>query len=228
MIRDQATTFLRIRRPLEGCDKILLFCHGFPGVNRLAKLEKSLESKMSLIEINYRVDKASSGHFSLQGCVEDIRKTVRTLQEQYQLPIYALGYSAGGCYVLNAQRNEPNLFQEIVLLNPLVDTSFFVSSPLVPDLWQSAKKILSLKSPDFYQEEITVFRNQHNPMDFAVEITAPVALIQSREDEVLPPKSAQDFFLKLKSRKQWRWISNKGHDLDGGENEIRELLNFKW
>lgn len=205
--------------------KVLLFCHGFPGTNRLPQLASNITPfPFSLVEINYRGDKASGGHFSFLGCSEDILKVAQHLQKQYGSRVYALGYSAGGLYSLNVARKHPTLFQGVLLANPLVDTEFLANSPLMGELWQIAKDMLALQSTDFYQKEIKTVHAKHNPMDFAAQITTPIWFLQSLEDEVLPAKTAQNFFSKLRCRKQWVSIPDGKHDLLGNEEELLKII----
>lgn len=73
-----------VHYPIQKGGKVLLFCHGFPGTNRLPHLRESLAKyPFSLIEINYRGDKASEGRFSFLGCSEDILKVTQYLQKQW-------------------------------------------------------------------------------------------------------------------------------------------------
>lgn len=213
-----------IHHPIQKGGKVLLFCHGFPGTNRLPHLRESLAKPFSLVEINYRGDKASEGHFSFLGCGEDILTVAQHLQKQYGSLVYALGYSAGGLYVLNVARQYPILFQGILLANPLVDAEFLVSSSLMKELWLYAKDMLTLRSSDFYQKETKKMHEKHNPMDFAAEITTPIWFLQALKDEVLPAKTAQNFFSKLKCQKQWSSIPNGKHDLFGNERELLQII----
>lgn len=105
-----------------------------------------------------------------------------------------------------------------------MDTEFLVSSPLMKELWSFAKDMLTLQSHDYYQKEIKIVHEKHNPMDFAAEITTPIWLLQSLKDEVLPAKTAQNFFSKLKCQKQWAEISNGKHDLIGNEEELLKII----
>ena len=108
---------------LRNAEKILLFCHGFPGSSRLVHLYNNLKNKsISIVEINYRGDKKSEGKFSFLGCVKDIKTVADFLKKKYKLPLYALGYSMGGLYVSNIINKEPYLFNKVVLLNPVVDS----------------------------------------------------------------------------------------------------------
>ena len=108
---------------IKNAKKILLFCHGFPGSSRLVSLFDNLKNNsISIVEMNYRGDKKSEGKFSFLGSIKDIKTASNFLKEKYKLPLYALGYSMGGFYVSNIIINDPNVFEKVILLNPVVDS----------------------------------------------------------------------------------------------------------
>jgi hypothetical protein len=46
----------------------------------------------------------------------------------------------------------PNVFEKVILLNPVVDSmALFSNKPLIDELWIHAKDILSLKTPENLQ-----------------------------------------------------------------------------
>ena len=52
----------------------------------------------------------------------------------------------GGFYVSNIINEDPNIFEKVILLNPVVDSmALFSNKPLMDELWEHAKNILSLK-----------------------------------------------------------------------------------
>ena len=102
---------------------IVLFCHGFPGGNRLTIMAKPLnDNGITLEEINYRGDVGCDGQFSFFGSMDDIAALTNHLRQQYaNIPITALGFSAGGFYISCLVRKQPNLFDKVVLVNPMLD-----------------------------------------------------------------------------------------------------------
>tara|TARA_Y200000002_G_scaffold382583_1_gene400169 strand:- start:1620 stop:2339 length:720 start_codon:yes stop_codon:yes gene_type:complete len=213
---------------LRNAEKILLFCHGFPGSSRLVHLYNNLKNKsISIVEINYRGDKKSEGKFSFLGCVKDIKTVADFLKKKYKLPLYALGYSMGGLYVSNIINKEPYLFNKVVLLNPVVDSKELFSDKLLMDeLWTHAKNILSLKTHKSYKQEIDKLIDDFNPMSFVEKLKSNIIIIQSVCDEVLEPKLARKFYSLLRGKKRYLEILNKKHDLMGDEKELRDLTNY--
>ena len=205
---------------------ILLFCHGFPGSNRLERLYDNLKIKsISVVEINYRGDKKSQGKFSFLGSLTDIKTVANYLKEKYKAPLYALGYSMGGLYVSNIIKNIPNLFEKVILLNPVVDSMLLFSNiKIMDELWIHAKNILSLKTHEAYQEEIGRLIVDFNPMGFVEKLKSKIIIIQSTCDEVLEPKHAKKFYSLLKGKKRYLEILNKTHDLMGDEKELITAL----
>ena len=213
---------------IKNSKKILLFCHGFPGSSRLKSLWENLKNKsIAVVEINYRGDKKSEGKFSFLGSIIDIKTIAIFLKEKYKVPLYALGYSMGGFYVSNIINEDPNIFEKVILLNPVVDSmALFSNNLLMDELWQHAKNILSLKTPETYKYEITRVISDLNPIGFVKQLKNNIVIIQSTGDEVLEPKLAKKFYNLLNSKKSYVEIPNKKHDLMGDEKELLDALRF--
>ena len=211
---------------ISNAKRILLFCHGFPGSSRLVDLFDNLKNKsISLVEINYRGDKKSEGKFSFLGSIEDIKNVANFLKEKYKVPLHALGYSMGGLYVSNIINKFPDLFEKVILLNPVVDSMVLFSDMLLMDeLWIHAKKILSLKTNKAYKEEISRIISDFNPMGFVEKLKNNIIIVQSTNDEILDPKLAKKFYFLIKGEKRYIEILNKTHDLMGDEKELITLL----
>ena len=211
---------------INNAKKIVLFCHGFPGSSRLVLLGNNLKnSAISLVEINYRGDKKSEGKFSFLGSIKDIRTVASYLKEKYKVPLHALGYSMGGFYVTNLINKEPYVFDQIILLNPVVDTiSLFSNKQLMDQLWEHAKNILSLKPTEDYKEEISEVISKLNPLGFAENLKSKITIIQSTKDEVLAPELAKKFYNVLPFKKNYREVVNATHDLMGDEKELIDAI----
>ena len=211
---------------IKNAKKILLFCHGFPGSSRLVRLCDNLKNKpISVVEMNYRGDKKSEGKFSFLGSIKDIKTVASFLKEKYKVPLHALGYSMGGLYVSNIIKKEPNIFEKVILLNPVVDSKLtFSDKPLMDELWKHAKIILSLKLAENYEEEISKIISELNPIGFVEKLKSNVIIIQSTRDEILEPKLAKKFFTLINAKKSYVKIPNKKHDLMGDEKELIDAL----
>ena len=211
---------------INNAKKIVLFCHGFPGSSRLVLLGNNLKnSAISLVEINYRGDKKSEGKFSFLGSIKDIRAVASHLKEKYKVTLHALGYSMGGFYVTNLINKEPDIFDQITLLNPVVDTmSLFSNKQLMDQLWEHAKNILSLKPTEDYKEEISMVIGKLNPLGFAEKLKSKITIIQSTKDEVLAPKLAKKFYSVLSCKKNYQEVVNATHELLGDEKELIDAI----
>jgi pimeloyl-ACP methyl ester carboxylesterase len=225
---DKAIIICEHNGEIKNAKKILLFCHGFPGSSRLVSLYDNLKNNsISIVEINYRGDKKSEGKFSFLGSIIDIKTVAIFLKEKYKVPIHALGYSMGGFYVCNIINNEPNVFEKVILLNPVVDSmSLFSNNLIMDELWQHAKNILSLRTPKTYKAEITRVISDLNPIGFVKQLKNNIIIIQSSRDEVLEPKLAKKFYSLINSKKSYVEIPNKKHDLMGDEKELLDSLRF--
>lgn len=207
-------------------EKILLFCHGFPGTNRLTKLMQALENEpISVVEINYRGDKKSGGKFSFSGSINDIREVAGYFKTYFDIPLYALGYSMGGLYAANVIKDEPKMFDKAILLNPVVDTeALFSNKELMDELWMYANNILSLKKPEVYEREIKAVNKYFNPMNFAHELKTPIDIVQSTADEVLSPEPAKDFYSLLNCKARYFELPDAKHDLIGNEKQLIDAI----
>ena len=212
---------------IKNSKKILLFCHGFPGSSRLICLWENLQNKsIAVVEINYRGDKKSEGKFSFLGSIIDIKTIAIFLKEKYKVPLYALGYSMGGFYVSNIINEDSNIFEKVILLNPVVDSMELLSNkPLMDELWEHAKNILSLKTSQIYEEESKRIISDLNPMGFVEKLKNNIIIIQSTNDEVLEPKLTKKFYSLLLGTKSYFELPNKTHHLIGDEKELLEALS---
>ena len=212
---------------INNANRIILFCHGFPGSSRLERLYFNLKNKsISIVEINYRGDKRSEGRFSFLGSIKDIEVVANYLNQKFKVPLHVLGYSMGGLYVCNIINKNPHIFDKVVLLNPVVDSMALFSNKLLMDeLWIHANNILSLNVAETYKDEISYLINDLNPIRFAEKLKSNIIIIQSTNDEVLDPKLAKKFYTLLNSKKSYHEIPNKIHGLKGDEKELLVLLN---
>src|SRR3989344_2471427 len=221
----KVTSFIHL--PANTPQGVVLFCHGFPGTNRLPPLARILNDRgVGIVELNYRGDEACDGVFSFLGSIEDVEEGAKELRKKFpDVPLTALGFSAGGLYVSIAVRHNPDLFDRVVLLNPLVDASVLSSdNPIMGRLWDEAGTVLTLQKPDVYAHEIETLQAKHNPIEFAGEITTPIELVVSTNDGVLPAAVAQKFYEKLKGEKSFVWIEGAKHGVSGDEKETVETL----
>jgi pimeloyl-ACP methyl ester carboxylesterase len=205
---------------------ILLFCHGFPGTNRLPKLaHRMYDSGIMLVEINYSGDKETGGKFSFYKCIRNIESTSHELRRAYPgKKIVALGYSLGGLYLLNVVRKKPKLFDKIILANPVLEPAFLFESPLMLGLWKIAKRILALEKEQFYQSEIYSLLSQNNPFGFVNELAVPMEMVLSEKDEVISLTQAKELYSMYKKQAGLTKIQNAKHELNGDEKELVAAL----
>ena len=202
----------------------VLFCHGFPGTNRLPKLKNALtEVGIEIIEINYRGDKASAGKFSFIGSIEDVTKTAEQLRKT-RGKLIGLGLSMGGFYIANAIRNKPGLFDKALLAIPILDSAELFANPVMGGLWNVARETISLESKEFYEKEMKLVVGKYDPIKFAKELRTPIHLIAAEKDDYNSVGTAMRFFSELEGEKQLTAIKDAGHDLDGTEKELIDAI----
>ncbi|MFA5134631.1 MAG: alpha/beta fold hydrolase [Patescibacteria group bacterium] len=204
---------------------IVLFCHGFPGGNRLDTLAKPLnEHEITLIEANYRGDPECGGKFSFFGSLDDIKTLTHAIKKQYPVvPITILGFSMGGFFTCCLARDYPDLFNKIVLLNPLLDVSF-TKTEIMQRLWIEAHEALQLYDQNLYRDETERMFHEANPIDFVPELKPKIHMVISTNDEVLPPATAQRFYDRLPNKGKFTWIQGAEHSVSGDEPEIINAL----
>src|SRR3989344_4116171 len=72
----------------ETMKRVVLFCHGFPGSNRLQNLGRELEKRgIALAELHYRGDPKSQGLFSFEGMIDDIVAVANTLKQRFEIVV---------------------------------------------------------------------------------------------------------------------------------------------
>lgn len=212
---------------MNNVEKVVLFCHGFPGTNRLVRLADALKNEpISIIEINYRGDEKSQGKFSFLGSKKDVLVVANYLRSCYsRVPLCALGYSMGGFYVASLLNDRLNLFDKAILLNPVVDTqSFFSDKPLMDELREYANNVLLLHNPGFYEKEVVEINKNYNPINIAHRLKTPISIVQSTADEVLDPEIAKNFFAALNCEKKYFEVPNAKHDLIGNEKQLIQAI----
>lgn len=220
------TLSLYIYPPKGQIKSAVLFCHGFPGKNRLPKLAPILsKTGHVLIELNYSGDKASTGTFSFIGCSKDIIACAKFVRRKYpKLPIIGLGYSAGGMYLVNSLGKTSQFFDKLVLLCPAVNPDFFLNSHLMDEIWPDAGKILRLRNKAFYHKELKRCVRSYNPMRKTSSITTPLTLVFAEREQILSNQDMRKFFQLIKGKKQLLHIPNASHELRGNEKEIVKAI----
>jgi pimeloyl-ACP methyl ester carboxylesterase len=218
--------WFRMLVPKSGLKRAILFCHGFPGRCRLpGAIVPVLKQGTAWIEAYYRGDKERGERFGFLKSIDDIRRTGEKARELFKgMPITALGYSYGGFCVVNIIREEPGFFDDVILLNPLVDAGAFSDKAVMAPLWEDASETLLLDRLSVYEDEIVIIAGMHNPVDFAGELATPIHFVQSRNDEVLSFEAALAFYDKLRCKKRITLIHGAGHNLVGDEPKLLKAL----
>lgn len=212
--------------------KMVLFCHGFPGIARLEKLRELLISRgIGWAETRYRGDPNYKGYFNFLAPLVDIVVAAQRVRERFpEACVSVIGYSYGGFCVLNILKFSPNSFDEVILLNPLLDTSFLKTEEM-RRLIEDARYVIRIRGYDDHARDIEEISRFNNPKNFVseLELAIPVSLVLSQKDEVLPLSEAMDFYARLKVRnRRLTWIPEAGHELRGDEPELLEAVCGSW
>ena len=117
--------------------------------------------------------------------------------------------------IINIINKYPEMFHKVCLLNPLINTSYLLNGYLLPDLLEEAYEFLIMHEPQYYQNELQLIQNKHNPQNMTI---LPCTIIQSSNDEILSPSIAQQY---CKSNNCIYLEINAGtHVVEGHEKEI--------
>ncbi len=225
IVVDDSRVKTKLYLPHGTMSKLVIFCHGFPGTNRLPGLAPALiEHNVGLAEVGYRGDAGCEGKFSFFGSGFDVNESYDALREIYpETPMELLGYSAGGFYSQYFFTVWHPRLERIVLLNSVIYLG--VLGILGDDLWNEAAQILSLNERSFYSSELMNLRKWEATLAYHVNnINVPVDMVHSKNDEIIPYGSAKQFFKENDCTRNFVTIPNKGHILDGNEPELLSVL----
>jgi pimeloyl-ACP methyl ester carboxylesterase len=218
---NNTTLPLLLHNPHHAQNKIVVFCHGFPGSNRLHNLHKPLdEHGYAIAEVIYSGDKESQGKFSFIGVIQNIIDSVKILKQKFPKAKYtALGFSYGGFAIANIVHKEPRLFDKVCLLNPLIDTLFLTKNSQMQELLTEANDAIKLQDINFHKNEFAIIQKDYHPPN----LTLPkFTLIQSTHDEILSPKVSHDFCKEKNGH--YVEIENGTHVVNGDEKVLIEAI----
>ncbi len=175
---------------------VILFCHGNAGniSNRISTLELLNELGFSTFIFDYRGYGRSEGKPTEDGTYRDAEAAWQYLHSQgyNESEIIIMGRSLGASVAAElAHRHKP---KAVVLESSFTSVPDVAAElyPLLPVRWLS--------------------RFEYNTIDYLQSITAPVLIVHSRDDEIIPFSHGQRLFAAAKPPKQFL-------ELKGGHNE---------
>ena len=175
---------------------VILFCHGNAGniTHRITTLKLLHEMGFATLIFDYRGYGRSQGVPTEQGTYRDAEAAWQYLRGQghEEDDIIVMGRSLGGAVAAElAQRHTP---RAVVLESTFTSTPDLAAElyPLFPVRWLS--------------------RFQYATMEYLRSITAPVLIVHSRDDEIIPFHHGQRLFEAANPPKQFL-------ELKGGHNE---------
>ncbi len=175
---------------------VILFCHGNAGniSNRISTLELLNELGFSIFIFDYRGYGRSEGKPTEAGTYRDAEAAWQYLRSQgyNESEIIIMGRSLGASVAAElAHRHKP---RAVVLESSFTSVPDVAAElyPLLPVRWLS--------------------RFEYNTLDYLQSITAPVLIVHSRDDEIIPFSHSQRLFAAANPPKQFL-------ELKGGHNE---------
>ena len=175
---------------------VILFCHGNAGniSNRISSLALFNELGFSSLIFDYRGYGRSEGKPTEQGTYHDAEAAWQYLLNQgyAESEIIIMGRSLGASVAAElAHRHRP---KAVVLESSFTSVPDVAADlyPLLPVRWLS--------------------RFSYNTLDYLPSITAPVLIVHSRDDEIIPFSHGQRLFAAANQPKQFL-------ELKGGHNE---------
>lgn len=117
---------------MKKCIKVIVVCYGFNG-NRVDQhrilysfSNFIVANGMVCVRFDYRNQGLSEGMFSeltMESKIQDVVDVINWVRQrlcQYSIKIYTLGFSDGAKSVMTLYRDNPSLFDGIVLWNPIL------------------------------------------------------------------------------------------------------------
>lgn len=182
---------LIIERPLA--KRVIVICHGYKRSKEMMANIAQLFDTDSIVMFDFRAHGKSSGEIISFGLheVSDIKAIVHFIKLHYSLrllPLIGLGFSMGAATLILAQAQEP-LFKALILdssfatLQQALERGFILKTKL-PN-WCAA--MIQKCAPYVSPIDVQIV----NPMESIKSIDAPILLIHSCGDALVPLEHAQ-------------------------------------
>jgi len=222
--------------PMKGLPLVLL-PHGGPwvrdvwGFNSLVQLLAS--RGYAVLQMNYRGSRGYGSAFGLKGRREIGRGIQHDIEDGARWAIAAgvadpqrlavVGSSYGGYSALFAAGHSPGLYRCAVSIAGVTDwLAIFKRGEQEEYRFARQRWLEEIGDPEEDEEQLRAI----SPVAFADRITAPVLVIQGKEDRVVPPRQARDLLRALEragAEPESLFLSGEGHSING-ERARREMF----
>jgi pimeloyl-ACP methyl ester carboxylesterase len=173
---------------------IVFHGNGGPAIFRIAYIAALQERGYRVVLAEYPGYGGRVGELSEKSFVADARQTALRAKKDFGDPIFLWGESLG-CGVASALAADPEIHAEgVVMLTPW-DSLLNVARAKFP--WLPVRLLLT-----------DVYDNVAN----LAQYKGPVAVIMSKQDEVIPNRSTEHFYTSLAHSKRLWTFENAGHN----------------
>ena len=204
-------SFLEFKNQEKGHTKgAILLLHGFPGYQaRNDDIAQSLsqQTQSDSYLLLYPGLSGEGENFLFTNVLEESKKLLKHLNEQYD-QIILLGHSFGGFIALRLLNQNPELFEKLILLNPMTAVPPLEATKEILNTFLEAEKEKGRAQKPFNQllDDISLLKSWE-VQSFHHQKTTLVVI--GENDLVLDPVTMQSFFkdsqanLKLLEQNHW-------------------------
>lgn len=202
--------------------KTIILLHGYPAdKGNILPALSFLNKKYNLLLFDFRYLGQSEGKYSTAGAkeVEDLRAAIRFLKTRGIQEVGVWGFSMGGAVALMAAKNTPEIKAIIS------EASYAKLNLMAPELYRlpALRYILGFLTELWARIFLGINVKEVSPSESVKNLTVPILIIHSKNDNVIPFAHAlllQDA-LKNNPRAEFWFEENLAHGQLGGEYQKR-------
>lgn len=214
----------------------LILCHGFPigplDARRAGGTFPQLVDRIAhdlgyaAMTFNFRGTGTSTGDFSLQGWVDDLRRAVDFLSEEtHPTEVVLLGSNTGGSIAVCVAADEPRV-RAVGMLSPRADFDDWADQPR--RFLEHAREIGAVTTPGFppsFEEWSRAFR-RFRPIEAAHRFAPRRLLVMHGDDDESVPTSEARQLAAAHGSAELSLLAGAGHRLRHDPRAIAILLGW--
>ena len=212
----------------------LLLCHGFPSKQRPGIPSRSYEQFAErlaeeqgwlVLAVSLRGCGQSEGQFSMEGWLDDVRRSVAHLRNEGSQRIWLVGSTTGGSLAIMAAAQDPEI-RGIAVMAPRADFDDWASDPR--RFLQHCRNVGVVKDesyPDSVQQWSQQLR-KHRAIDFVESIgSRPMLILHGTNDRQVPPADARQL-ASLHPNPELRLVNGADHRIRHDPRAVAVLMGW--
>jgi pimeloyl-ACP methyl ester carboxylesterase len=222
----------------DDCHCLVISCHGFRGAKENSGKIYGFGQKLhqigaGLLAFDFQGSGESQGHYrsiTLARQAHDLQDVINYADQQFKLPIIALGRSFGGSTVLAGASQDSRVAGYILWSTPvfLKETFASMDAALASQI-EKGETITLTDEGGTYQLDPDLFRDfdNHNMDEYLRAIgDRPVLIVHGDSDEVVNPQNAR-YIARLLPEAQLHIVKGADHRFTQ-QIALREDLTIRW